>query len=107
MGKNVLIPAATGTDKTALVPTNPRVANIAFRLRWNAETVIRRVEKSLPSKVEQQLYLRVAGGYRIHPESLAKLLEVFHGRQGLQSGDLQHRSNCAKLSHHPSCPLYS
>ena len=38
MGKNVLIPAATGTDKTALVPTNPRVADIAFRLRWNAET---------------------------------------------------------------------
>lgn len=92
MEKNVLIPAAVGTDKTALVPTNPRVANIAFRLRWNAETVIRRVENALPSKVEQQLYLRVAGGYRIHPESLAKLLQVFRGEQELQSADLEQKS---------------
>ena len=92
MKNNVLIPAAIGTDKTALVPTNPRVANIAFRLRWNAETVIRRLENALPSKVEQQLYLRVAGGYRIHPESLAKLLEVFRGGQELQPGDLEQRS---------------
>ena len=36
--------------------------------------------------------MRVAGGYRIHPESLAKLLEVFRGGQELQSGDLEQRS---------------
>jgi hypothetical protein len=85
---SVLIPAAVGTDKTALVPSNPRVANIAFRLRWNAETVIKRVEATLTSPVEQQLYLRVAGGYRIHPESLLKLLEVFRGARELQNADL-------------------
>jgi hypothetical protein len=86
---NVLIPAAVGKDKTALVPSNPRVANIAFRLRWNAETVIRRVENTLTSPIEQQLYLRVAGGYRIHPESLLKLLEIFRGARELQACDLE------------------
>lgn len=88
----VLIPAAVGTDKTALVPTNPRVASIAFRLRWTADTVVKRVESALPAPVEQKLYLQVAGGYRIHPESLAGLLEVFRGSQELQPSDLESRS---------------
>lgn len=85
---SVLIPPSVGTDRTALVPSNPRVASIAFRLRWTADTVVRRVETALSSPVEQQLYLQVAVGYRIQPETLSSLLEVFRGTKELQKSDL-------------------
>ena len=84
-----MIPAATTPNRTALVPTNPRVKSIAFRLRWHVDTVIQRVEDALPSPVEQQLYLAVAGGFRIHPESLRKLLDVFLDGDNLRESDLQ------------------
>lgn len=89
----VLIPVGPVThDKTALVTTNPRVMNIAFRLRWTTETVVRRVEAALASPIERQMYLQVAGGYRIQPESLAKLLIVFRGTAELQESDLVQHS---------------
>jgi len=67
----------------ALVPSNPLVKGIAKRFRWNPETLISRVEKALPSVVEQQIYLRVGEDFRIHPESLAKLLREFLGHTEL------------------------
>lgn len=85
----VMIPALTSQDKTALVPSNPRVKSIAFRFRWGVDTVIKRVSNALPSPIEQQIYLRVAAGYRIHPESLRKMLNVFRGTDELKSTDLR------------------
>lgn len=87
--RSVMIPAATTSDRTALVPTNPRVKSIAFRFGWKADTVVRRVQAVLPSVTEQQLYLHVASGYRIHPESLRKLLNVFLNGGTLTPQDLE------------------
>src|SRR5580765_4268815 len=75
-GAVAMIPAGTSEDRTALIATNPRVKTIAFRLRWRTDTVIRRVQAAL-APVEQQIYLHVAGGFRLQPESLRKLLDVF------------------------------
>ena len=84
-----MIPAATTGDRLALVPTNPRVKAIAFRFRWRVETVIARVARVLPSVMEQRLYLHVASAFRIHPETIRKLLDVFLGPDGsLRESDL-------------------
>ena len=85
----VMIPALVGQDKTTLVPSNPRVRSIAYKMRWSVDTVIRRVENALTSPVEQQIYLQVALEYRIHPESLKKMLDIFRGDHDLQPSDLQ------------------
>jgi hypothetical protein len=86
-GTVAMIPAANTEDRTALVGTNPRVKTIAWRLRWSTNTVIRRVRAALPSRIEQQLYLYVGGTFRLQPESLRKLLDVFCDRP-LMEGDL-------------------
>lgn len=87
-----LIPSATTSDRLALVPTNPRVKSIAFRFRWRPDTVVERVRTALPSVVEQQLYLRVGGAFRIHPETIRKMLDVFIGPgEQLRPEDLDRR----------------
>jgi hypothetical protein len=88
---NALIPIKTGNDRSALVPENPRIKGIAFRWRWRAETVVRRVEDALPSVVERMIYVDLALGYRIHPESLRKMLDVFRGDNPLTQKDLEKR----------------
>ncbi|MES3005048.1 MAG: hypothetical protein V4690_02970 [Patescibacteria group bacterium] len=48
------------------------------------------MESSLTSKVEQEVYLLIAGGYRIQPESLLKMLKVFRGEDGLRPCDQEY-----------------
>lgn len=67
-----MIPAETTSDRLALVPTNPRVKAIAFRFRWQVDTLIARVQGALAAPTEQQLYLQVGGSFRVHPETLRK-----------------------------------
>jgi len=76
-----------GFGNRTLTTTNLRVRGIAYKMHWSAETVIRRVENSLPSPVEQQVYLEVGLGYRIHPESLKKMLDVFREGDDLRDVD--------------------
>ncbi len=76
------------TDTTALVPSNVRVQTVAFVLRWRRETLIRRVEAALPSTTEQQIYLKVAGGFRVMPETVKTMLEVFRGSAELLPQDM-------------------
>lgn len=76
-----------GFGNRELVPTNLRVKGIARRFRWEPTTLIRRVENALPAPVEQQVYLEVGLGYRIQPESLAKMLKVFREADSLREID--------------------
>ncbi len=85
----VMVPAVVSNDTTALVQSNVRVRYIAYRFRWSVDTLIKRVEKALPSRIEQGMYLKVAIGYRIQPESLRTMLRVFRGDQDLGPVDLQ------------------
>jgi hypothetical protein len=73
---------------TELVPENPLVAKIALRLRWRPETAIRRIEKALPARIEQEIYLKLGSDFGIHPESMAKLLRFYLGEENLLIEDL-------------------
>lgn len=73
-----------------LVPANPSVQTIARAFHWKPNTVIVRIERALPTKFEQQVYLTVASDFRIHPESLAKLLHLWRGEHPLQLSDLEY-----------------
>jgi len=64
---------------TGLVPANPVVTAVAEKLRWKPSTLIARVKEALPAVVEQQMYLTVCEDFRIHPETMATLLEAFRG----------------------------
>ena len=80
------IRAIASAASRGLVGTNPRVRGLAYKLRWSVGTLIK--ANALPSPIEQRLYLQVAIGYRLHPESLRKMLEVFRGEEGLTDADL-------------------
>lgn len=76
-----------GFGNRSLEPTNLRVRGIAYKMRWNPETVVRRVQNALPAPVEQQVYLEVALGFRIQPESLRTMLDVFRESDPLRDAD--------------------
>ena len=87
--QTALIPSqTTPPNRAALVPSNPRVKAIAFRLRWSPDTVVRRVMAALPSPIEQRLYLHIGREFRIQPETLRKLLDVFCECRSLTPSDL-------------------
>lgn len=78
-------------EQYALVPTNPQVQHIAKHLRWRPTTAIARIQRALPSILEQQIYLAIApqaGESGLLPESLAKLLRLYLGHTQLQLEDL-------------------
>ncbi len=78
-------------EQLALTITNPRVVHIAHHLRWKPVTTIARIERALPSILEQQIYLAIApmvGESGLLPESLAKLLRIFLGSKELRLEDL-------------------
>ena len=83
----MLSPEGNRTIIHALVPSNQYVQAIAKRFKWKPETLIARVEKALPSVVEQQIYLRLGADFQIHPESLAKLLREYLGSYELKPED--------------------
>jgi hypothetical protein len=80
--------AIVTTSKTDLVVTNPRVIAIARHMYWRPDTLVRRVERALPAKMEQRLYLALAASVRIYPESLAKILREIMGIRELTVHDL-------------------
>ncbi len=70
----------------------PRVQSVATRLGWKAETVLARVKRALPTRIEQTLYLSVTAEWGvIQPETLAKLLRYFLNGQKLIEADMQER----------------
>lgn len=78
-------------EQLALVVSNPDVQKVALRLRWRPETAIARIKRALPAILEQQIYLAIAPRINesaLLPESLAKLLRLYLGRQELQLEDL-------------------
>lgn len=75
-------------EEFGLVPTNPKIVSLSTRWNWRPQTLIRRIESALPAPMEQQLYLTVANDFRIRPESVAKLLRMFLGRNALTIDDL-------------------
>lgn len=81
------LPSDMGFGNRTLTVTNIRVRGIARKMRWSPEKLVIRVENSLTSLVEQQVYLEVGLGYRIHPESLRKMLEVFREGDSLRDID--------------------
>src|SRR6266481_2244098 len=94
--KEAEITTATGASlvpaqRYELTTTNPMVVALSKAFRWKPETVIARIERALPNKFEQQVYLGVAESFRIRPESLAKLLELYRGGKPLSPSDLERR----------------
>jgi len=84
--------ALTVREDLALTVTNPRVLQIAHHLRWKPVTTIARIERALPSILEQQIYLAIApqlGESGLLPESLAKLLRMFLGSKELRLEDMK------------------
>lgn len=75
-----------------LAVTNQEVVKAASLLKWKPETIVRRVKKALPTIIHQQVYLALAADFRIHPESLAKLIDYYLGENGLKVEDLEPRS---------------
>ena len=78
-------------ERFALAVTNPTVISLSKAFNWKPETVIARVERALPEKFEQQVYLAVAESFRIRPESLALLLDIWRGGKPLTIHDLERR----------------
>lgn len=79
-------------QELALTVTNPKVLHIARHLRWRPATAIARIERALPSILEQQIYLAIApqiGESGLLPGSLAKLIRIFLGSKKLQLEDLR------------------
>jgi hypothetical protein len=77
---------------------NPAVQAISARMGWKTETLITRIQTSLPSVIEQHLYLRLARSMPLQPESLQKILRHYLGPNGLQASDLLSRPQGANLS---------
>lgn len=75
----------------ALTVTHPQVQQLAKAFRWRPQTAIARIERALPAKFEQQIYLVVGSQFRILPESLAKLLHLYRARKYFQLQDLEQR----------------
>lgn len=75
-------------DPLALTPSNPGVIQIGSKLRWRPATVIRRIERALPGRFEQSMYLLVARDFGIQPETMSALLSAYHGRVSLIERDM-------------------
>ncbi len=79
----------TVRGNTDLVVSNPAVQRLSRRLRWTPERAIIRIQRALPSVLEQKIYLALASDFGILPESMAKLLRFYLGEQELQLEDLE------------------
>lgn len=75
-------------NSTAITVADPRVATVAHNFGWKPNTVLARIKRALPSVVEQQLYLDLAGDFKIQPESFGKILSGFIGERELSIHDL-------------------
>ena len=81
----------TKAGSLALTVTDVRVTAISRRLRLRPETLIARLQRELPSLIEQQFYLTMGPEFAVRPESFAKLLRVKLGSRELQAHDLVDR----------------
>ena len=79
-------------ERFDLMITNPTVVALSKAFHWKPETTIARIERALPAKFEQQVYLAVAESFRIQPESLAKILAIYRGPKPLSVTDLERRT---------------
>lgn len=73
----------------ALNKDGKRLRSIASKMHLKPETLLTKIEKALPSMVEQYMYLRLSADFRIHPETLSKLLRCYLGKEMLEPKDLQ------------------
>jgi hypothetical protein len=74
-------------EEFALTIHNQDVVKIARSLRWTPRRAVERIKNALPAVMEQQIYLGLSD-FRIHPESLAKLLRLFRGDREIQLDDM-------------------
>lgn len=76
--------------KTQLLhPNNKFVRKASLSFGWKPETVLSRMERALPSVLEQVLYLRVGVDFRLLPETFSKILREYLGVRELQLVDLK------------------
>ncbi len=80
--------------KTQLLhPNNKFVRKAGLSFGWKPETVLSRMERALPSVLEQILYLRVGVDFRLMPETFSKILREYLGVRELQLVDLKPLGN--------------
>lgn len=84
---------AVRVEQNALVVANPQLQGLAKHLGWKPETAIMRIERALPARLEQNLYLTVmAENPVVRPETFAKLLRHLNGGQELRDSDMNDRT---------------
>lgn len=76
---------------TPLSVEDPSVEAVAKHFHWKPETLIDRIEKCLPSKIEQYLYLSITTDFHIRPESFRTLIRMLLGERELTHEDLKVR----------------
>jgi hypothetical protein len=84
-------------NEVGLTVANPNVLALAKRLRSKPEKFIVRTQKYLPTVVEQQFYLAVAGDGIVKPETFASILRIFLGEQTLCARDLERKEVAQNL----------
>jgi hypothetical protein len=82
-----LKPVKPDLGQFELVPTNPAVLAVSKALHWKPETAIIHIQRALPAKFEQQVYLRIGPDFGMKPESLAKILSIYRGSKPLCEND--------------------
>ena len=82
-----------------LVATNPRVINLAQRLRWKPETLVWRGIGAFPSVFEQRLYVASMRWWRrpAHPETIAACFHYFNNGQELCATDFYEKGNGRRI----------
>ncbi|MFH1423912.1 MAG: hypothetical protein ABIG29_03120 [Candidatus Nealsonbacteria bacterium] len=72
-------------DKQQLTPANPTVGSLANRFGWRPETVLARIQRSLPAVLEQRMYLVVSEDWPLgmRPETFNMVLRVLISNQNI------------------------
>ncbi|TSC78138.1 MAG: hypothetical protein G01um101433_425 [Parcubacteria group bacterium Gr01-1014_33] len=83
----------TKNEGVSLVPSDPNVRSLSNRLGWKADTLIARVQKALPQKLEQDMFLHLTVDWRVplHPETFRSIYLYFTNGQWLSNHDLEDR----------------
>ena len=82
-----------------LVATNPRVINLAQRLRWKPETLVSRGIAVFHSVFEQRLYVATMRSWKrpAHPETIGACFRYFNNGQELCAADFYKTGNARRV----------
>ena len=70
---------------------SPQILAVAQAFNMAPQKLLVRVKNCLPAVFEQHVYLEVAHDFRIHPETMAKILAVYRAGRPLSESDLERR----------------